>query len=66
MKVIMISLDKTLLDADYSGDAVKRHQEYAKKVDSLDIIVFSKKNYKKKQLTKFQKIYTDPGLMKLN
>ena len=64
MKVIMISLDKTLLDADYSGDAVKRHQEYAKKVDSLDIIVFSKKNYKKKKLSSNCRVYPTNSISK--
>lgn len=46
----MISLDRTLLGADYNGDALERHQEYAQKAGHLDIIVFSKKGFKKKDI----------------
>jgi len=42
MRVLMISLDKTLLGADYSGDVLERHQEYAQRAGHLDIIVFQK------------------------
>ena len=49
MRVLMISLDRTLLGADYSGDVLERHKEYAKLAGHLDIIVFSKKGFKKKE-----------------
>lgn len=45
MRVLMISLDKTLLDADYSGDVLERHKKYSQHVDALDIIVLSKKGF---------------------
>ena len=32
MRILMISLDRTLLDADYSGDALERHQKYAQQI----------------------------------
>jgi len=50
MRVLMISLDKTLLGADYSGDVLERHQKYAQGIDKLEIIVFSKKGFKKKKV----------------
>jgi glycosyltransferase involved in cell wall biosynthesis len=39
MKILMISTDKTLLGQAGVGDAVKRHQEYARRVARLDILV---------------------------
>ena len=50
MRVLMISLDKTLLGADYSGDVLERHREYAKRAGHLDIIVFSKKGFSQYRL----------------
>ena len=44
----MISIDRTLLGTDYSGDVLERHQKYAEQAGQLDIIVFSKsKSFKK-------------------
>ena len=43
----MISLDKTLLGYDYSGNAIERHKEYARRIGWLDVIIFSKKGTKK-------------------
>ncbi|TSA45476.1 hypothetical protein D4R52_02355, partial [bacterium] len=42
MRVLMISGDRTLL-AGGLGDVVVRHQEYAKDVERLDILVFTRK-----------------------
>lgn len=46
MRVLMISIDRTLLGAN-SGDSFERHKEYAERIGQLDIIVFSKKGFKK-------------------
>ncbi|MCD6283808.1 glycosyltransferase family 4 protein [bacterium] len=48
MRVLMISLDKTLLGQDYSGDAIERHKEYARRIGWLDVIIFSKKGTEKR------------------
>ena len=42
MKLLMISTDRTLLGQQGIGDAIQRHQEYAKRVEKLDILVLSK------------------------
>lgn len=47
----MISLDRTLLGADYSGDVLERHQAYAQRAGQLDIIVFSKKGFAKNKIS---------------
>lgn len=66
MRVLMISLDKTLLGADYSGDAVERHKEYAQRAGHLDIIVFSKRGLAKKEIDSNLAIYPTNSLTKLN
>ena len=43
MKVLMISLDNSLLDKNPAGDVMIRMGDYAKKIDLLDILVFSSK-----------------------
>ncbi|MFA5022552.1 MAG: glycosyltransferase family 4 protein [Patescibacteria group bacterium] len=45
MKVLMISIDKGLLGKGQLGDVVERHQEYARNVSQLDIIVFCSKGF---------------------
>jgi len=62
----MISLDRTLLGADYSGDVLERHKEYAKLAGQLDIIVFSKKGFKKKKINENLTIYPTNSITKLN
>lgn len=48
----MFSTDRTLLgDSGYGGDAQERHAAYGKYVDSLDIVVFSKRKYKKNKIS---------------
>jgi len=66
MKVLMISLDRTLLGADYSGDVVERHNEYAEKAGNLDIIVFSKKGSRKKKINPKLTIYSTKSKRKLD
>ncbi|MFH1900213.1 MAG: glycosyltransferase family 4 protein [Patescibacteria group bacterium] len=52
MKILMISTDRALLGENVStGDAVKRHIDYGQAVDKLDIIVFSQKGYKPRELS---------------
>ncbi len=52
MKVLIISLDKTLLGEKVSGgDAVERHREYGKFCDELNIIVFCLGGYEKQELS---------------
>lgn len=41
MRVLMVSLDRGLLGAGASGDALLRHQKYADSVGALDMIVFA-------------------------
>src|SRR3989344_2806876 len=43
MRVLMISIDRSLLGKNQLGDAVERHKQYGQRVERLDIIVFSKK-----------------------
>lgn len=44
MKVLMLSLDKTLLrDAGYQGDTLTRHRLYGERLAKLDIIVFCRR-----------------------
>jgi len=50
MRVLMISTDRTLLGQAGIGDAVSRHQEYAKQVERLDILVLVRKHQESNQL----------------
>jgi len=61
----MISIDRTLLGVDYSGDVLERHQEYVKQAGDLDIIVFSKKGFKKRESGNL-KIHPTNSSVKLN
>jgi len=52
MKILMISTDRALLGEEVStGDAVKRHRDYGKLVERLDIIVFCGIGYQTKELS---------------
>jgi len=66
MRVLMVSLDRTLLGTDYSGDVLERHQEYARQAGQLDIIVFSKKGFKKKEISPQLTFYPTNSSTKLN
>ena len=61
----MLSLDRTLLDADYSGDVLERHKEYANLAGQLDIVVFSKKGFQKKKVGDNLRIYPTNSKTKL-
>ncbi len=63
----MISIDRTLLGTDYSGDVLERHQKYAEQAGQLDIIVFSKsKSFKKKKISPQLTVYSTNSKTKLN
>jgi len=62
----MISIDRTLLGADYSGDVLERHQEYAQQAGQLDIIIFSKKGFKKRKISPQLTVYPTNSSTKLN
>lgn len=66
MRVLMISIDRTLLGADYSGDALERHKEYARKVGKLEIIVLSAKGFTKRRITSQLIVYPTNSKTKLN
>jgi len=66
MRVLMISIDRTLLGADYSGDVLERHKKYAKEAGQLDIIVFTKKSFKKREFINNLKIHPTNSKTKLN
>ena len=61
----MISIDRTLLGTDYSGDVLERHKKYANLAGQLDIIVFSKKSFKKRKINENLKIYPTNSKTKL-
>ncbi len=65
MRVLMISIDRTLLGADYSGDVLERHQEYAQQAGNLDIIVFSKRGFSQRKINNQLKIYPTNSTTKL-
>ena len=62
----MISIDRTLLGADYSGDALERHQAYAKLAGQLDIVVLTKKGLNKKKISPELTAYPTNSKNKLN
>ena len=66
MRVLMISLDRTLLGADYSGDVLERHKEYANLAGQLDIVVFSKKGFKNRKINDNLRIHPTNSKTKLN
>jgi len=65
MRVLMISLDRTLLGVDYSGDVLERHKKYANLAGQLDIVVFSKKGFKKRKVNENLRIYPTNSKSKL-
>ncbi len=66
MRVLMISLDRTLLGADYTGDVLERHQKYADLAGQLEIIVLTKKGFKKRKISQNLTVYPSNSLSKLN
>ena len=57
MKVLMISIDKTLLGQNNLGDTIARHKEYGTHVDRLDIIVFTTEKTEPKKLSDKVTVY---------
>lgn len=51
MHILIISTDKTLVGGEKLGDALKRHQKYAAKIDWLDIIVYT---HRREKLSQFK------------
>lgn len=51
MKVLILSLDKTLLGASGGGDAQERHKQYGDFVDKIDIIIFSRAGFKENKIS---------------
>ena len=66
MRVLMISIDRTLLGSDYSGDILERHEKYAEQAGKLDVIVFTKKKFKKIEFNENLKIHPTNSSTKLN
>ncbi|MFH1427846.1 MAG: hypothetical protein ABIG60_04965, partial [Patescibacteria group bacterium] len=74
MRVLMISIDRTLLGVDYSGDVLERHQKYAQETGQLDIIIFTKKAqssdrvriFKKREFGKNLRVYPTNSKIKIN
>ena len=65
MRVLVISIDRTLLGADYSGDVLERHQKYAREAGSLDVIVMSTKGFKKKEIDSHLAVFPTNSKSKL-
>jgi len=66
MRVLMISIDRTLLGTDYSGDVLERHQKYAQEAGQLDIIVFTKKRFSKKEFGENLRVHPTNSKTKLS
>ena len=67
MKVLMFSMDKTLLGVNESGgDAIKRHRSYGEFCDELNIIVFCKREYQKQQLADNIFVWPTNSVFKFN
>lgn len=66
MRVLMISLDRTLLGADYTGDVLERHQKYADLAGQLEIIVLTKKGFKKRKVDDHLTVYPSNSSGKLS
>ena len=48
MRVLMLSIERNLLGAGFSGDALERHKEYAERIEHLDAIVLTGKGFRKR------------------
>jgi len=44
----MLSIERNLLGAGFSGDALERHKEYAEGIEHLDAIVLTGKGFRKR------------------
>lgn len=62
MRVLMLSLDRGFWGNAASGDVIKRHQKYADLAGTLDVIVFARAGYEKKEFsTNFRVFPTRSG-----
>ncbi len=62
----MISIERALLGAGFSGDALERHKEYGQRADHLDVILLTKKGFEKRKVNSHLTIYPTNSRTKLN
>lgn len=63
MRVLMVSLDASLLTNHPAGDVLERMREYAKRVDRLDVLIFSP-HFGVKRVNEHLRIIGSGGLFK--
>lgn len=66
MRILMFSLDKSLLGLKKEGDALERHKKYGEFAESLDIIVFNKGKAGLNKISENVVAYPTNSLFKLN
>ena len=72
MKILMVSLDKTLLGANggglpaQAGDAQERHRRYGEFVEKLDIVVFSRSGFQKNAISEKVTAFPTNSFSKFN
>ena len=72
MKILMVSLDKTLLGANggglpaQAGDAPERHRRYGEFVEKLDIVVFSRSGFQKNAISEKVTAFPTNSFSKFN
>jgi len=72
MKILMLSLDKTLLGANggglpaQAGDAQERHRRYGEFVEKLDVIVFSRDGFKTNKISENVTAFPTNSFSKFN
>lgn len=66
MKILMISLDKTLLAGQAMGDAQERHRRYGEFVEKLDVVVFSRHGFQPAQLSEKVKVFPTDSFSRFN
>src|SRR3989344_1573055 len=72
MKILMVSLDKTLLGANggglpaQAGDAQERHRRYGEFVEKLDVIVFSRDGFKTNKISENVTAFPTNSFSKFN
>jgi len=72
MKILMVSLDKTLLGANggglpaQAGDAQERHRRYGEFVEKLDVIVFSRSGFQKNAISEKVTAFPTNSFFKFN
>ena len=62
----MISIERALLGAGFSGDALERHKEYGQRAGHLDVIVMTTKRFNKRKVNSYLTIYPTNSMTKLN